>query len=1050
MFSWDARNTRSAAARGHHAAPKWSLVLVALGIAAALPLSARAVEPAEDFIRELQSRGLHELALDYLELMKTSQAVDEEFRKQIPYHRGVVLIEQSRQSTDPATRTRLLEAARSELARFAQSNSDNVQGAEANLELASMQMAQGQQLLAEIGKLPAEPAYDEARRTKGGEARAMFTEARRLFQQAHAVYSSELERLPPVSSDAGEGVGTRRQQYRGRVAQLQYLAAQTHFESARSFPPGADEFAELNESAAEELAKVYEENSSSHIGLHARLAEGRCYQALGRYPEALGCYQQVLDGNNVLPPFRKLVATAVHRKAELLTAQEKYDEAIALCQACLKDAKKEEEKQQEWLGVRFQLAEALQKKGEAIDAGSLDRRKLLAEARDAYRLVANAPSGFQPAARTAVVALTKNGADSMGAGGGVGGGEQPKTFQAAYDLGKDALASYNAAKLAYPSAEQNNPDALPELQAQMTQGKEDARRHFRAATTLVDDDTDPKLLNEVRYFLCWLYWESEDYHRAAVLGEFIARRYPDHPAAASAAKLAMASYERLYNLANTEAGSSSGDFEAARMADMAEFITRRWPGGEDAAAAQSVLVSIAIRGNRIEDAERLLAEASEQSRPRLEMQLGNAMWMRYGELSRANGKSPPDADTMAKLKDSAVKYLRSGIEAARGESQPSDSVAAAGLFLAQALLSDEKYDEAISVLEDEKVGPLTLVKQAHPVASRPAFAAEAYKAALSAYVLSSSPDEEKTQAVMQSLEDAVKAGGGSAEQLTQIYIGLGVALSKQAAQLREAGRDADARRINAAFAQFLDRIAAGQEHATWPVRAWLAQTYYNMGVSERAGPSMAPRKPGEAEHAYLMKARDAYQQLIADAAKNPALPSSETSVLAARMQLGECSRELGEYKAALDAFSAVLKERESSLSAQKAAAQTYQERGDAEDPRWYENAIHGGYRLKSTGQNRIWGWHKLSTIAARMARTDEKYREMFFEARYNVARCRYLAATKSTGEDRKQDLAKAKQSIQSVAQVYPDLGGEHWRGKFDALLKEIQKAAGQKQVGLAE
>ena len=39
------------------------------------------------------------------------------------------------------------------------------------------------------------------------------------------------------------------------------------------------------------------------------------------------------------------------------------------------------------------------------------------------------------------------------------------------------------------------------------------------ATSLVDDDTDAKLVNEARYFLCWLYWESQDYYRAAVLGE---------------------------------------------------------------------------------------------------------------------------------------------------------------------------------------------------------------------------------------------------------------------------------------------------------------------------------------------------------------------------------------------------------------------------------------------------------------------------------------------------------------------------------------------------
>ena len=83
----------------------------------------------------------------------------------------------------------------------------------------------------------------------------------------------------------------------------------------------------------------------------------------------------------------------------------------------------------------------------------------------------------------------------------------------------------------------------------MDQGKEDARRYFRLATTLIEDDTDPALVTEVRYFLCWLYWEAQDYYRAAVLGEFLARRYPDHAAASSAAKISMASYERLYTQA---------------------------------------------------------------------------------------------------------------------------------------------------------------------------------------------------------------------------------------------------------------------------------------------------------------------------------------------------------------------------------------------------------------------------------------------------------------------------------------------------------------------
>jgi hypothetical protein len=120
-----------------------------------------------------------------------------------------------------------------------------------------------------------------------------------------------------------------------------------------------------------------------------------------------------------------------------------------------------------------------------------------------------------------------------------------------------------------------------------------------------------------------------------------------------------------------------------------------------------------------------------------------------------------------------------------------------------------------------------------------------------------------------------------------------------------------------------------------------------------------------------------------------------------------------------------------------------------EDVKWFERAIHGGHRLRSTGENRIWGWLKISQVAARAASTDPKFRDTFFEARLNVAGCRYLAAVKSEGAAKQQNLAKAKQSILSMVQLYPELGGERWRGQFDALMKQIQAEAGEKAVGLS-
>ena len=269
--------------------------------------------------------------------------------------------------------------------------------------------------------------------------------------------------------------------------------------------------------------------------------------------------------------------------------------------------------------------------------------------------------------------------------------DEPKTFQAAYDLGKEALSSYNAAKLAIPSAERNNPPAVPELKAQMEDGKDEARRYFQLAAALVEDDTDPKLVNEIRYFLCWLYWEAEDYYRAAVLGEFLARRFPDLPTARSAAKISMASYERLANLAVSASNNKDrGDFEAGRMAKMAELIARRWPGTEDADSAFGVLVSFAIRSGKTDDAEKLLQQASAQSRPRLELLLGNALWASISSSRNSDEGKAPDAEVLAKAKETAVKYLHSGFEAAKKESPMSEAGATAGLYLVQAMLSDGK------------------------------------------------------------------------------------------------------------------------------------------------------------------------------------------------------------------------------------------------------------------------------------------------------------------------------------------------------------------------
>src|SRR5690242_2017493 len=239
---------------------RWSSLVPLFLMLIAADVQAVAVEPAAEFVQGLQARGLHTLALEYLEDMKTSPLANEAVRKKIPYLRGQALIEQSRQSPDPATRNRLLDDARQELERFAELNPHSIDGAEAQVQLANVQMARGQEAVAQISQLPKGTVYDTQRKSLGHDARLMFAEARDTFGRAEAIYSVELEKLPPTTSaEAQADTGSKRQEYRSRVAQVRFLAAQTRFEEARSYPPTADEFRKLNETAAQDLSAIYDE-----------------------------------------------------------------------------------------------------------------------------------------------------------------------------------------------------------------------------------------------------------------------------------------------------------------------------------------------------------------------------------------------------------------------------------------------------------------------------------------------------------------------------------------------------------------------------------------------------------------------------------------------------------------------------------------------------------------------------------------------------------------------------------------------------------------------
>ena len=129
--------------------------------------------------------------------------------------------------------------------------------------------------------------------------------------------------------------------------------------------------------------------------------------------------------------------------------------------------------------------------------------------------------------------------------------------------------------------------------------------------------------------------------------------------------------------------------------------------------------------------------------------------------------------------------------------------------------------------------------------------------------------------------------------------------------------------------------------------------------------------------------------------------------LVVKKQLGECNRQMGDYKEAIAMFTAVLQAKEAELSVQRSAALLTKAGA--------RPTIRNGLRTRFRAATRIarparigfgvgYGWR---SVAERTSRTNPQYRDMFYEARLESARCRFLAAAKA---ERRRDESNSSTS----------------------------------------
>ena len=164
---------------------------------------------------------------------------------------------------------------------------------------------------------------------------------------------------------------------------------------------------------------------------------------------------------------------------------------------------------------------------------------------------------------------------------------------------------------------------------------------LQRALELAEQSTSQEFLNALRYRMSYVYYVQQQYLAAAVIAEHVIRFYPNSEVARMCGEIAMASYQQLYTLND----SDEKRFEMERLVAVADRIAETWPDTPESERALLTLVNFMILQQELDLAESYLQKipADSQKRAAAELTTGQALWAEYLKRARA-AKEGGDAD----------------------------------------------------------------------------------------------------------------------------------------------------------------------------------------------------------------------------------------------------------------------------------------------------------------------------------------------------------------------------------------------------------------------
>jgi tetratricopeptide (TPR) repeat protein len=1063
------------------------LSLFAFVLTLSLAPQVQAVEQAREFLDALREHRYYDEATAYLDSLTNSPLVPVDFKETLLYERGLTLVEGAKYNRNTSLREKDLNQAQESLKQFLADHADHLYAMAARSQMGNVTVERGRMLVERAKK------QADKRDELLAQARPQFEAAIKVFRELREELKVKLEGLPPIpetldaKSEKNKQLVKARDQrdrWRSDYLQAQLLSAAATEELADAFKPGSKEHTDTLLVAAKEYGEIHDKYRRKGAGIYARQYQARCLLKLEgqkdkkHITDALTYLGEIL-GEPDEPTIRRIKMSSYEMATKAWLQAEMYAEAFLKGGAWIEDARPNENKEPELQQIRVNVAEAVLKYAADLkkkDPASKDARQALAKGRDFVKdamkygdnAIKKKAGELLPQFGGAAVAATDNAAE---------GDKVPKNYQEAKEFGKEALESLTAAqqiiKLYTPRIKAETDQKvreelerdLEEAKKTLATAKPRALRYFLIALHKAPADTSDDDLNAVRYYLCFLEYDAGNYYNSLTYGQFLATRYPNSAGAKQGALIAMASCQKLYA---EEKVPENRDFESQRILKIAQYIVEKWPEEKEAEEALNTLIPFLIKAGRLDDAEKYVAQIPETSayRGMAELKTGQALWANYLigmrdvrelEANLEDWKKegfPADrteasvkAD-MAKLKEPldtlkkrAQQTLIDGVKRMQAAGDVNAIVASASLSLAQIYVDTNQPAAAVALLEDPKIGALTLVTKKDDSVSREGFAEEVYKTALRAYIsslaASKNADETVTKAkgVMAGLKERMGTTPEGEQKLIQNYVAVAKDLQNQLELATDAATKAN---LAKGFEEFLKQV--GAQANDFQILNWVGETFRRMGAAFHPDKS---KRPSKEAIAYYKESIKTYENLLDKAEKDPKFMPNPKVKPALIEQLAIAYRDVGQFADAAKKFREILAANPGLIGVQMEAAYTYQAWAGYDDSttKYYNTAVMG-FTDKKTNKLIIWGWKPLSDKIA----GDSRFTQKFYEARYNLAVCRFKYALSLDSKDpnRKKLVDMARLDVELTAKLFPDLGGDQWRPKFDVLLKNIQKEAGDK------